>query len=61
MLGVGRLQGVAKVGLGEHLGSVDGLRHQHGVAGGGGGGRRGLRPGGGRVVAGARAGLLPTV
>ena len=51
MLGVGRLEGVAQVGLGEHLGSVDGLRHQHRVAGRRGGGRRGLRPGGGRVVA----------
>ena len=61
VVGVGRLEGVAQVGLGEHLGPVDRLRHQHGVGGRGGGGGRGLRPGGGRVVAGAGARLLPAV
>ena len=61
LLGVRGLEGVPEVRLGEHLGSVDGLRHQHGVGGrrGGGGGR--LRPGGGRVVTGAGARLLSPV
>ena len=38
VVAVGRLEGVAQVGLGEHLGSVDRLRDEDRVGGRGGGG-----------------------